>query len=521
MDSKALRRYGRAGLLALALLPGICAADTPEVVPLPVEPTFRPLSLADAIRESLANVATVQANVAVQGATVARFEALKEFMPLASLPERASGFRHLAGNGQFVLFPDVTGGVPLAGQPGLDHAFVNRMFLYFPLDPAGQLTALPIAEEGIRAKVLMEQLVRRAQMMLAIQGYFEAKQIQYAIRTARAGLELARQTRALTERRLAEKQAYAVELTEAQVNEGKAAVLLADLEKASRIAQRELAVVLHQSRLLVPQHEAPIPINLEPGFCFNLDDPDVVDLRLVPDFPPCREDAIELAKRQRLDVRLRIVGLKIARLRQKHSLLSLLGAGRLPAEMSYLGTTPANGGSTLGAIFGMSYNLPLTDVGLWASIRSARLDLVGSQLDLEKALIDVEADAGNTWDRWQQANREWEQREADLRLRHELLERQERLFQQKQTIAIDVLAARVALLQADANRWTAWFNVQLARFNVLRSTEQLLDYVERAGIAHLTAWQQPPPETLLHRWLPWLARKEAAPSPPPEANHGP
>jgi outer membrane protein TolC len=483
----------------------------------PHGPPCLPLSLADAIRRSLANVETVQANVTVQVATVARFEALKEFLPLVNLPQLAVGFRNLSNPGNLLLFPDVTDGVPLAGRPGLDRAALDRVNLYFPLDPSGQLTALPIAEEGIRVKVLMEQLVRRSQMMLAIQGYYEAKQFAYAIRTARAAAELARQTRALTERRLAEKQAHEVEVSEARVNEGRAAVLLADLEKASRIAQRDLAVVLHQSRLLVPQHE-PIPIDLDPGYCFDLTDPDAVDLKLVPDFPGCREDAMQLAKRQRVEARLRVTGLKIARLRQDRSLLGLLGIGKLPAELSYKGTTPGNGGVALGAIFGATYGLPLLDVGLWSSIREARLDVVQSQLELEKALIDVSADAGNAWDRWQQAIREWQQREAELDLRRELLRRQERLFEQKQAIEIDVAAAQVNMLQGDANRWTAWYNLQLARFNVLRSTEQLLDYVERAGIAHRTAWQKPPPETVLHRWLPWLAEKDVTPS-KKEAKH--
>jgi hypothetical protein len=43
------------------------------------------------------------------------------------------------------------------------------------------------------------------------------------------------------------------------------------------------------------------------------------------------------------------------------------------------------------------------------------------------------------------------------------------------------------LLQADANRWTAWSNLQLARLDILRATELLLDYIEKAGIANVPA----------------------------------
>jgi outer membrane protein TolC len=487
-----------------------------EAPPRPTEtppPGRPPLHLADAVRQSLANVDVVQANVALQTATVARFEALKEFVPLINLPQLAVAFRQLSGpsTNATLLFPDVTLGALLVGQPSLQPATANRVNLFFPLAPSGHITALPIAEEGIRAKVLMEQLVRRSQVMLAIQDYYVAKRLQYALRTARLGVELAQQILALNQRKLLQKQAYVVEVNEAAVNAGRASVLLADLEKDSRIAQRDLAVVLHQSRLLVPQQQDhPIPIELGHHYNFDLDDPDEVDLRWMPDFPGCREEAIQLAKQQRVEVRLRIVGLRIARLRRQRSVLGLLGAGSLPVELSFKNATSFDGYTTLGAIFGSSYGVPVLDIGLWSNIRAARLDVVASQLELEKALLEVASDAGNSWDRWQQAIRDWEQREAELRLRRELLERQQRLYEQKQSIAVEVLGAQVNLLQADANRWTAWYNLQLARFDVLRATEQLLDYVERARIAKLTTWQKPPPEGLWHRWLPWLASKQSS-----------
>ncbi len=464
-----------------------------------------PLRLGDAIRRSLANVQTVQANVGVQTAAVARFDALKQFVPLVSLPQLAAGFTRLHGaSDTSMLFPEVTGGTPLTSPSGLNHAMINRMALSLPLDPAGQITALPIADEGVHAKILMEQLVRRSQAMLAIQHYFEAKQIQYAIRTARLGVDLSAETLAQTERKQAQQQAHGVEVSQARVDDSKANVFLSDLEKESRVRQRQLAIVLHQSRLLAPQTE-PIPIVLDHDYCFDLNDPDLVNLGVEPDFPTCREQAVELAKRQRFEVRLSIVGLRIAKLRQKRSFLGLFGKGDVPAELSYTDAGPKNGGVSLGAIFGGAYSLPLVDIDIWANIREAKLDLVQSQLDLEKALLEVAADAGDSWDRWQQAVKAWEQREAELRLRHEYHARQERLYQQKQSIWVEVLSARVNLLQADANRWTAWYNLQLGRLDVLRSTELLLDYVEKAKIADLSVSRQPPPKpkSFWDRWLPW------------------
>lgn len=490
---------------------------SPPAAPFPLP--AGPLRLEDAIRQSLANVETVQANVAVQTATVARFEALKQFVPLVNLPQLAVAFRQFTGPGNILIFPDVTDGVILQGRPSLQSAALNRMNMFFPLDPSGQITALPIAEEGIRAKVLMEQLVRRSQMMLAIQDYYEAKQVEYGIRTVRLGVEFAQASRELTERSLRERQLHDLDLTEARVEESKTHVLLTDLEKDARIAQRELALVLHQSRLLVPQ-ETLRPIELDTPYTFDLAEPDEADLRWMPDFPSDREEAVRLAKQQRVEVRIRVVGLRIARLQKKRNWLGLIGAGSLPAELGFKNAQSPNGGVTLGGVFGSTYGLPIIDVGLWSRIRSARLDVVASQLELEKSLIDVAADAGNAWDRWQQAIREWEQREAELRLRHEALEREERLYEEKQSIWVHVLGERVNLLRADTNRWTAWYNLQLARFDVLRSTEQLLDYVERARIAQMTAFQKPPPEGFFHRWLPWLASHESTRSPDTEKKHG-
>ena len=126
----------------------------------------RPIRLAESLALSLRNVETVQANLSVRTATVARFEALKAFIPLVDLPQLQVGLSRVTGpatGSQTVIFPDITAGTPFVNQPGLVNAELNRFNIFLPLDPSGHITALPIAEEGIRAKELMEQLVRRAQ----------------------------------------------------------------------------------------------------------------------------------------------------------------------------------------------------------------------------------------------------------------------------------------------------------------------------------------------------------------------
>ena len=483
-------------------------ADGRPALPLPAPPApGRPIRLADSLALSLRNVETVQANLSVRTATVARFEALKAFIPLMDLPQLQVGFSRVTGpaaGSQSVIFPDITDGVPLLSQPGLVNAELNRFNIFLPLDPSGHITALPIAEEGIRAKELMEQLVRRAQAVLAAQRYFEAKQIGYGQRVADAGAYVANETLGLVARKLREKQAHDVELSQARVDVGRARVLVADLGKAERNAERRLGVAVHQCRLLVPQELGPVPIEPESAFAFDLAEPDLIDLSLVPDFPRCREDAVQLAKRQRLEVRLMIVGLRIARLQQTRDQTRLFGLGQLPLGMSFKNTTNANGGIALGLIFGSLYDLPVVNLSLWANIGQARLDVIRSQLDLEKSLLEVAEDAGSSWDRWQQAVREWEQREAEYRLRIEYRDRRVRLYEQKQVIRLDVLASEVDLLQGDANRWTAWSNLQLARLDILRATESLLDYIEKAGIAAVPAVDDAAPKPghrrgLLHR----------------------
>ena len=330
--------------------------------------------------------------------------------------------------------------------------------------------------------------------MLAAQRYFEAKQIGYGQRVADAGAYIAWETLALVARKLREKQAHEVELSQARVDVGRARVLVADLAKAERNAERRLGVAVHQCRLLVPQELGPVPIEPESAFAFDLAEPDLIDLGLVPDFPRCREDAVQLAKRQRLEVRLMIVGLRIARLQQTRDKTRLFGLGSLPLGMSFKNTTNANGGIALGLLFGSLYDLPVVDLSLWANIGQARLNVIRSQLDLEKSLLEVAEDAGSSWDRWQQAVREWEQREAEYRLKIEYRDRQARLYREQQAIRLDVLASEVDVLQGDANRWTAWCNLQLARLDILRATELLLDYIEKAGIATVPAVDEVAPK---------------------------
>ena len=108
--------------------------------------------------------------------------------------------------------------------------------------------------------------------------------------------------------------------------------------------------------------------------------------------------------------------------------------------------------------------------------------MVRSQRDLEKVLLEVEEDAGNAWDRLRQAEFEHGQKQREEALATELRERAGRMFAQKQMIALDVQEADLALSQAQTNRWTAWYNLQLARLDLLRSTELLLDYLRDAGI---------------------------------------
>ncbi len=480
-------------------------------------PTARPIRLADAFAMSLRNVETVQANLEVRTATVARFEALKAFVPLMNLPQLAVGFNRLTGaatTGQNIIFPDVTDGVPLVGRPGLDYAQLSRFNIFLPLDPSGHITALPIAEEGIRAKVMMEQLVRRYQAVLAAQRYFDAKQIQYGLRVSSSGINLAAENLGFFERKLREQQAHDVEVSQAKVSLGKSRVFMLNLEKDSRISQRRLGVVLHQCRLLVPQELGPVPIEPECSFAFDLIDPDTVDPRVVPDFPLTREQAVERAKRQRLEVRLMVVGLRIARLKQTRDKTRLLGLGQLPLGMSFKNTSPGNGGIAFGMIFGTLYDLPLVDIGLWAGLRQAKLDVIRSQLDLEKSLLDVAEDAGTSWDRWQQTIREWEQKEAEYRLSIEYRDRLARLYNEKQVIRLDVMGAELNLVQADANRWTAWYNLQLARLDILRATELLLDYIEKAGITNLPKVLDDPSESSpRHRFFGWMARAGRAESP--------
>jgi outer membrane protein TolC len=475
---------------AIELPPALPETSGPvEVRPAPAAvsavavPPARPIRLADALAMSLRNVETVQANLSVRTAAVARFEAMKAFVPLVNLPTFAVGLTRLTGSPKGnIIFPDVTGGTPFIGQPGLSYANINRVNIFLPLDPSGQITALPIAEEGIRGKELMEQLVRRSQAVMAAQRYFEAKQVQYRLGVAYAGADLAGVYVGYFERRLREQQAHDVEVSQARVDVGRARVLLSNIEKESAITQRRLGVAVHQCRLLVPLEVGPAPIESDWRFTFDLASPDTVDLRLVPDFPCSREQAVELARRQRLEVRLMVVGTRIAELQNKRDKLRLFGMGQLPLGLAFKNTNPNNGGVALGLIFGALYDLPVTDVVLWSKLRQAKLDVMLSQINLERAMLETAEDAGTSWDRWQQAIREWEQKEAEYRLRIEYRDRVSRLFQEKQAIRLDLSSAEVDLLQADADRWTAWYNLQLARLDILRATELLLDFIEKAGI---------------------------------------
>ena len=474
-------------LIVVTMLTVACLAHAQEAAlpptALPLAEPIQTLTLYEALSKSLANVRTVQAVVATRTVTVGRFEALKHFVPMANLPQLFVGLRNSSGRSSSgSIFPDVTGGTLFFGE-GLVHAELNRANLFFPLDPSGQITAMPIAEEGIRVKLLMEELVRRSQVELAAQSYYEAKRLRHAAVTADLARGYAGAVEAQVERKLRQRQVHDVELTEAKVDSAKSRVFLEEIERASRLAQRRLGLTLHTSRLLTPQGGPPVPVRIAGPYPFDLNGKDEVNLDLVADLPRTRDEAVDMARRKRLEARILVIGLNIARLHEKRDLLRLMGLGSLPLGLSFKNTTLANGGpATLGTIFGTLYDVPVIDIGFWSNVRRAKLEVVRSQLDLEKVLLDMEEDAGNAWDRLMQADLEHAQKEREEGLALELRERAGRMLEQKQAIPLDVLGSDVALSQAQTNRWTAWYNLQLARLDLLRSTEQLLDYLRDAGI---------------------------------------
>ena len=74
---------------------------------------------------------------------------------------------------------------------------------------------------------------------------------------------------------------------------------------------------------------------------------DVVELSVVPDFPCSREEAVQRAKRQRLEVRLMQVGLGVARLQEQRDRIRLFGLGQLPLGLSLQNSPPAMRGLVL------------------------------------------------------------------------------------------------------------------------------------------------------------------------------
>ena len=115
----------------------------------------------------------------------------------------------------------------------------------------------------------------------------------------------------------------------ARVDVGRARVLLANVEKDSWITQRRLGIAVHQCRLLVPRDMGPAPIS-RPG-----PSPSTWPARngrppAGPGFPLFARKAVERARRNRLEVRLMVVGTRIAQLQNKRDKLRLFGIGLFP-----------------------------------------------------------------------------------------------------------------------------------------------------------------------------------------------
>ncbi len=268
---------------------------------------------------------------------MARSRRLKAFIPLMDLPQLQVGLSRVTGpatGSQSVIFPDTTLGTPFLTQPGLVNAkSLNRFNIFLPLDPSGHITA-PADRRGRNPRQgLWSSSSAAPQAVLAARRLLRGQAGRLRpTRRGRRRFYVAGETLGLVERKLREKQAHDVELSQARVDVGRARVLVADLGKAERNAGRPA----RRCRASVPAAGAPgarteFPIEAQSA-ALRLRPcraGPAVDLSLVPDFPRCREDAVQLAKRQRLEVRLMIVGLRIARL------LGSLSSGQDPGCLAW------------------------------------------------------------------------------------------------------------------------------------------------------------------------------------------
>ena len=136
------------------------------------------------------NVETVQANLSVRTATVARFEALKAFIPLVDMPQLQVGMSRVTGPVGRHSIRHLSRHQPwhAVSQPAWARQRRAQSVQHFPATRSIRTHHRPADRRGRNPrKELMEQVVRRAQAVLAAQRYFEAKQIGYGQRVADAG----------------------------------------------------------------------------------------------------------------------------------------------------------------------------------------------------------------------------------------------------------------------------------------------------------------------------------------------
>ena len=380
-------RPARAPRRSAPALPDASGAveDPPRPEAAPAGPPGPLIRLPDALAMSLRNVQTVQANVAVRTATVARFEALKAFIPLTFLPTFAVGFSRLTGQltNPSIIFPDVTGGTPFAAaaRPGLcEYQSIQHLPASGPFRADHGAADRRGGDPGQGAAGTVGPAVAGgAGGPAVLRGEAGPVPPEGRRRRRRPGRGLRRLFRAEAPRAAGARR-------RGQPGAGGRGPI-----PGPAVEHREGCLDHPASagrrRAPVPAAGAPrggaAPIESEWRFAFDLDSPDTVDLRLVPDFPCSRSRPSSGRVEQRLEVRLMIVGTRMARAPEQAGQAPPVRDGRPPAQPVLQEHVAEQRRRRARPALRGVYDLPVTNVGLWSRLRQAKLDVMLSQIELD------------------------------------------------------------------------------------------------------------------------------------------
>ncbi|MCA9790235.1 MAG: TolC family protein [Candidatus Eremiobacteraeota bacterium] len=433
-------------LLALSL--AAAAEPTPlgldEAIGRAVESNLRTQESRERIREAEGSVQAAYAAYAPQlGLTVGQFN--------RTVNLKAQGFD--------------APGLPIPALIGPFYSFDSRLQLLYKVFDPKRGFEVEAASLGRDLRQAESELARRTVTVLTAVDYIYALQAEEKLQTSQADLALAERLLKLAQSQEEAGVGAGVDVTRAQTRLAEQRLTLTQDEESVRSTRRELLRVTG------------LPLTSELALTDHL--------QLLPNPYPSEEDTVEMARTQRLEMRLKDYQVALAEARLHSTEAENSPTVDVAADVGFSGNTPFDNSFITHSV-GVNLRWPLFDGGATeGQIESAKSRLTQARLERDDQSTQVDKDVRDAYSILRTAKARLEVSGQAVELARTELEMSEDRFSAGLTNNIEVLSSQAALTRLSVQRVDALAAYNLALIQLAAASgrpDMLMEVFHKRGV---------------------------------------